>query len=134
MGGLNSKTSKTIAEGNSPSTIFDPEALSGLVGNNNPVVTNILLQFKKELMIDGKQMCRLFVENKVEAAAALAHRLKSSSRSVGAFKFADLCQQIESLKDAKPNAMSIKLLEQVEEQVDIVLSAIDQHLSKLGKS
>jgi len=37
----------------------------------------------------------------LQAAAAIGHRIKSAALTVGAIRFADLCQALENLKDSE---------------------------------
>ena len=69
--------------------------------------------------------------NDLEALCALGHRLKSSARTVGANGFADLCHELEQLKDGGDLAQAelitrklFPLLDRIEQQVKIFLDPV----------
>ena len=60
----------------------------------------------------------------LDALCALGHRLKSSARTVGANGFADLCQQLEELKEGGKLAEA----ENITQQLFLLFDRIEQHV------
>ena len=76
--------------------LFDVSVLKSLVGDDRETVDGLLREY-----LDTLQRTWVEIESAVHredgmAIAAAAHKLKSSSRSVGAVPFGELCQQLES--------------------------------------
>jgi len=74
----------------------DLSALEALVGSDARVKEEILQEFatsSARMAAELKQAC---VAQRPDAAAAIAHKLKSSARSVGAFRLGAVCAEIEA--------------------------------------
>ena len=76
--------------------VFEVERLRALVGDDVAMVCDFLVEFctsARSIELDLRKAIEL---RDAGDAASLAHRLKSSSRAVGAMKLADLCAGMES--------------------------------------
>ncbi|MNT48650.1 Hpt domain protein [compost metagenome] len=60
----------------------------------------------------------------------IAHKLKSSSRSVGALTLGDLCAKLESAGKAENDGEIDHCMSQVETEVPLVEAAIDAWLGQ----
>lgn len=75
---------------------LDTSVLRELVGDDAETLQALLAQYAGELRQALPELQRLAAASELGALAQLAHRLKSSSRSVGATALADCLQGIES--------------------------------------
>ncbi len=74
----------------------DLDVLRGLVGNDENIVHEFLMNY---LSISAEQVADLrsaIAADDAQHVAAVAHKLKSSSRSIGALSFGDCCAELES--------------------------------------
>ena len=58
----------------------------------------------------GSEICIKAQSGSGLEAAGLAHKLKSSSRSIGAMALGDICQAIETSGKAEPSIVQIELI------------------------
>jgi PAS domain S-box-containing protein len=73
----------------------DVSALKELVGNDPDIVKEFLWDFRNSAAKITAELRAACSANQTAAAAAAAHKLKSSSRAVGAFALGELCAAIE---------------------------------------
>ena len=66
------------------------------------------------------------------ALSALGHRLKSSARTVGAHQFADLCHELEQLKNAPDLHRSIDIVSEIHEWFEKIDAFVDLYLKSKG--
>jgi HPt (histidine-containing phosphotransfer) domain-containing protein len=79
----------------SPSSVFDQDALSLTFGGNPDKMRKYALMFL-DASADGlRDIADAIAQADLERLAAIAHRLKSSARAIGALDFADSCAQLE---------------------------------------
>ena len=79
----------------SPSSVFDQGALSLTFGGNPDKMRKYALMFL-DASADGlRDIADAIAQADLERLAAIAHRLKSSARAIGALDFADSCAQLE---------------------------------------
>ncbi|MDD3519304.1 MAG: ATP-binding protein, partial [Chromatiales bacterium] len=76
--------------------VLDVSILKGLVGDDMGVVTEFLADFLKSARRHVKDLRAAEAAGDVPQLTSIAHKLKSSSRSVGALMFGDLCAGLES--------------------------------------
>jgi PAS domain S-box-containing protein len=93
--------------------VWDDSALQRVVGNNVETRTRLL---DKYLLIAGDTMASL--RDAADAAqwsvvAELAHKLKSSSRTIGAMQLGSLCEQLEQAGRVPSGGISLQLAELV---------------------
>jgi PAS domain S-box-containing protein len=122
----------THADGSSSTPVtkkvpVDVHALEELVGNDPAVINDFLRDFR---VSSAKIATELRVAHQIgqplEVGAA-AHKLKSSSRAVGASALGDLCEQMERVGKGGDTAALTLLLPQFEEE----LAAVDQYIATL---
>ncbi|MDW7565140.1 MAG: PAS domain S-box protein [Nitrosomonadaceae bacterium] len=103
----------------------DVHTLEELVGSDPVVINDFLRDFS---VSSAKIATELRVANQIGqslAVGAAAHKLKSSSRAVGASALGDLCEQMEIVGKGGDAAALKLLLPQFEEE----LAAVDQYIA-----
>jgi PAS domain S-box-containing protein len=88
----------------------DVNVLKELVGDDAVVITGFLHDFRESALTLGATIKAAAEAGQTGAAGAAAHKLKSSSRSMGALGLGDLCEQIEHAGKADDNAALTLLL------------------------
>lgn len=84
----------------------DISALKKLVGDDAAVISELLRTFRIDSENIATELTNSCINGHLERAANMAHTLKSSARTVGAFKMGELCADIESAaKGARPEAL-----------------------------
>ena len=76
--------------------VLDVRVLREMIGADPDSLREMLQAYADQLEGQAPQLVERLQQGAAGAAAALAHRLKSSSRAVGALAMATLCQRIES--------------------------------------
>jgi CheY-like chemotaxis protein/HPt (histidine-containing phosphotransfer) domain-containing protein len=74
----------------------DLEVLKGLVGNDENILTEFLTDYLTAAGEQVEELRKAITADDALHVAAIAHKLKSSSRSVGALAFGDRCADLES--------------------------------------
>ena len=74
---------------------LDPTALRQLVGDDPGVLADLLRQYAGELQTSMEQLEHAAVDADVARLCAVAHRLKSSTRAVGAGALGQACDALE---------------------------------------
>ncbi|MNZ38548.1 Virulence sensor protein BvgS precursor [compost metagenome] len=75
--------------------LVDSAALTALVGEDHEMIREILGDYLDALRSLAPTLHEAFEHNDIDAIDALAHRLKSSSRAVGALRLGELCAALE---------------------------------------
>ena len=89
---------ETADRGDGP---VDPSALTDIFGDDPDTVRDILADFVDPALQSVVEIEGAFEHRKAEDIGALGHKLKSSSRAVGANALADLCQALETAGKAE---------------------------------
>lgn len=74
---------------------FDLQVLASLVGDEDDVIVEFLQDYLASAAVIGAQLIDASKADDWPTVAQLAHRLKSSSRSMGAIPLGDLCDRLE---------------------------------------
>ena len=90
---LSTEIEEVADSGNGP---IDPAALKSVFGDDEETFVEILKEFVDPSTSNAEEIDFAFVERSADGVAKAAHKLKSSARSVGANKLADLCQTLET--------------------------------------
>jgi signal transduction histidine kinase/CheY-like chemotaxis protein/HPt (histidine-containing phosphotransfer) domain-containing protein/HAMP domain-containing protein len=89
----NAKTSNNLKDNiDSP---VDPQALKGVFGDDEETFREILADFVDPATSNVKEITDAAAAGDVAGVGSAAHKLKSSSRSVGATYLGELCEQLE---------------------------------------
>ena len=81
-------------------TIVDIGVLKGIVGDDHETVQALLIEYVECSAELAEQLRAHLSEGRAREAAAVAHKLKSSSRSIGALPLGELCAEIEAAAPA----------------------------------
>lgn len=88
---------------------LDTSVLVSLIGNDEDVIAEFLSEYRDSL-IDGAKCIRKALETgSLPELTDAAHKLKSSSRSVGALQMGDLCEGLEHLECTDDSATAAHL-------------------------
>ncbi|MCK9985365.1 MAG: hypothetical protein AzoDbin1_01837 [Azoarcus sp.] len=126
--GLPTKTAmKASGSGKSGASFVNVAVLEALVGDDKEVTRAILEDY---LLVARQQAAALhaaLAEGDIHSAGKIAHRLKSSSRAIGAAAMGDLCAEIENAGRAEDR---VALAQQVA-QFDLILGAVLEQVEAL---
>jgi two-component system sensor histidine kinase/response regulator len=83
----------TGAEGDVP--VFDVSALVSLVGDDPKILGDVLSDYRRMTGKLAADLSAAVADGNAARIGAIAHRLKSSSRSVGALRLGEICVTLE---------------------------------------
>jgi PAS domain S-box-containing protein len=104
--------------------IFDNGVLKVFVGDDTETINELLNDYLVSLESSRAQMTRALRHGMASEAASIAHRLKSSSRSVGALRLGEWCAQLEQLASERMVAEQSDLINRFENLACEVSAAI----------
>ena len=108
--------------------VLDVAVLRNLVGENAALIQRLLGSYQNSLDQAFEQFGRAMDAQQWEDVKAVAHTLKSSSRSVGAIRLGAICEQMESLV-AEDDVVGISLLaSKLDDAVADVKVGLAQHI------
>jgi signal transduction histidine kinase/CheY-like chemotaxis protein/HPt (histidine-containing phosphotransfer) domain-containing protein len=105
----------------------DVSVLEALIGTDPQVIKEVLHDFTASAARMSSDLAEACAAQQAPQAAAIAHKLKSSARSVGALKLGDLCADIERAGHAGDLAAMTALLPDFETET----RAVHEWLSNL---
>ncbi|MBI1888107.1 MAG: response regulator [Nitrosomonadales bacterium] len=105
----------------------DVNALKALVGDDEAMIREFLHDFRISAAKTAVELRAACAAGQAMAAGALAHRLKSSSRSVGALALGELCAEMEQAGKAGDSATLAILLPGFEHELARVDRYLDGH-------
>jgi two-component system, sensor histidine kinase and response regulator len=105
----------------------DVSALEALIGTDPQVIKEVLQDFRVSAARLSADLAAACAAQRAAQAAAIAHKLKSSARSVGALKLGELCADIEIAGHAGDFAAVAALLP----DFDTEIRTVDEWLSHL---
>jgi two-component system sensor histidine kinase/response regulator len=105
----------------------DVSALEALIGTDPRLIEEFLQEFRVSAARLSADLAEACAAQRAADAASIAHKLKSSARSVGALKLGDLCSDIEIAGHAGDLAVVVALLPGFETEI----RAVDEYLSNL---
>ena len=112
--------------------VFNPKTLSSMVGDNPDIHRRLLEKFLNSTQGQVSQMSRDITIHETEAVGKIAHKLKSSARSVGAMRLGELCEQLEHAGKAGEIEACSTLSQSLHETLTQTAEAIDARI-KLRK-
>lgn len=107
----------------------DVSVLAALVGNKPAVLERFLADYLRHGHTYQQGLLAALEGGDLREACSLAHKLKSSSRSVGALALGDLCEQIESAGRAGQQAAVLALAPSLASHWRQVAAAIEAMLA-----
>jgi CheY-like chemotaxis protein/HPt (histidine-containing phosphotransfer) domain-containing protein len=105
----------------------DTEVLKGIVGDDPEIVRELLTDYQQSVGQLAAELRAHCDAGRGREAGAIAHKLKSSSRSVGALTLGDLCAELENAGKAG----DLALLANWAKQFDAALAAVEESLEQL---
>ncbi len=126
---LQTKT-KIIAESSAIPTapvVFDNGVLKVFVGDDPETIVELLNDYLESIKLTRQQLTDALNQANASEATSIAHRLKSSSRSVGALRLGDWCAQLEQMASETIVAQRLQLIKDLTLQLDQVVQAINDH-------
>jgi HPt (histidine-containing phosphotransfer) domain-containing protein len=121
----------------SESTVTPPvdvAVLKSFVGEDELVIDEVLQDFLESATRMGHELIESGEKSDVAQAASVAHKLKSSARSVGALRLAELCALVEGAGMSGDAAACSLLMAQLETELTAVRDYLQNRLSPGGAS
>lgn len=111
----------TARAANTASTVLDRTVLAGVLGSDEPTLLREFLQDFGQAAETAALALRAARERQDWAeAGGIAHKLKSSSRSVGALALGDICASIEAAAQAGQGPQVLEHLAEFERRLKVV--------------
>jgi PAS domain S-box-containing protein len=117
------ETSST--QGRSASESLDVEILKQLVGDDAAVIHQFLAAFRSDADKLATELRNACEQGWAKHAGEIAHKLKSSARSVGALALGKICAQMEQAGKASDTDELALLLPKFEKELDAVMQYIE---------
>ncbi|MFZ2300367.1 MAG: response regulator, partial [Gallionella sp.] len=118
-----------VTEKPSPSSAppVDVNVLKALIGDDEAMIREFLHDFRLSAAKIAAELRAACAANQAETAGALAHKLKSSARSVGALALGELCAEMEKVGKGGDTAALATLLPQFEQELMGVERFLDEY-------
>lgn len=115
-----------VADGNRvESVILDLDLLRELVGDDPQVHLEVLDAYQRSLHQATFELQSCSLRGDIAAVAGIAHRVKSSSRAVGALQFGELCAELEKASVMADGSLAQDLIVLFLKDVDPLLAEIE---------
>jgi len=111
---------------NMASVPVEIQALEALIGDDEQMIREFLQDFRDNATQTADQLRTAYRDKQSASVGSIAHKLKSSSRSVGAMKLGEVC---EALEHAGKNNDRDKL-DELMPQFEAALASVDDYLSR----
>jgi len=121
-----SSPGNSLAQGTKVDTPIDENALKSVFGDDQATFIEILKDFVEPATDNVSEIKAAFNERSSDGVAKAAHKLKSSSRSVGAIGLAEICQTLEAAGNANN-------WEEVDEAVPLLPGALKTVVAYIDK-
>jgi signal transduction histidine kinase/HPt (histidine-containing phosphotransfer) domain-containing protein len=108
-----------------PDLPVDVRVLAALIGSDPAVIREFLDSYRTGAMRAGILLARACADGQAGLAAAEGHKLKSSSRAVGALALGQLCTQLEAAGNNGDMPALVALLPVFQKELGAVTSFID---------
>jgi PAS domain S-box-containing protein len=105
----------------------DVNVLKALVGDDEAMIREFLHDFRLGAVKIAAELRTACAAGQTAAAGALAHKLKSSARSVGALALGELCAEMEQAGKAGDTAALAVLLHKFEQELVSVKSFLEEY-------
>jgi HPt (histidine-containing phosphotransfer) domain-containing protein len=105
----------------------DVSVLKALVGGDPAVIHEFLHDFRISAAKTAAELKAACENGQAAQVGALAHKLKSSSRSVGALALGDLCDKLENSGRIGDTAAIVQSMA----QFDVVLAKVEAEIARL---
>jgi two-component system, sensor histidine kinase and response regulator len=119
--------SGTLTVAPSTTVPVDIQILKELIGDDSEMIRELLQEYRANAVTTTKDLHAAFQAGQWEIVGSTAHKLKSSSRSIGAMVFGELCAKIEQA--GKSN--DVKTLEALLPAFDEEMARVEAYLESL---
>jgi len=126
---MQANTADETSEHYSPSESFDVEVLKRLVGSDVTVVHQFLATFRSSADTMATELRHACEQGQAKRAGEIAHKLKSSARSVGALALGEICENMERAGKASDMDEVTQLLPKFEQELDAVRQYIKNNIN-----
>jgi PAS domain S-box-containing protein len=107
--------------------VVDVAVLKALVGDDAAIVREFLGDFRLSAQALATELATARAAGDVRQIGSIAHRLRASSRAIGAMALGDLCAELQNAcRTGKREGVALSLL-----QFDAALAAADQRVAEL---
>jgi HPt (histidine-containing phosphotransfer) domain-containing protein len=113
---------------NSNPELIDFQTLRQYIGQDNKIMAQLLEKFSQNLTELITEITAAQQSNDFQSLAAVAHKHKSSSRSVGATRLADLCEQVDQRCKNQDYAGLDVVVKEVTREAEKVAAYVQQWL------
>jgi len=103
----------------------DVSVLAALVGDDPEVISEFLQDFRSSATRIAAEMKAAYATRQAAQVSALAHKLKSSARSVGALALGELCADIEQAGKIGQIEVLAALLPRFEAEIAAIIDYLD---------
>ena len=118
---------------NPPWPVWDADTLGKMIGDNPEMQQTLLRKFLQNAQRQVQQIGTAALAHDTRQIADIAHKLKSSARTVGALALGELCEEIETTGLADQSALCLELaaalpdaLAGAAEMIGVTLRRFDQ--------
>ena len=113
--------------GDQAHAVVDLAVLKGMVGDDPEILREFLVDYRISAGRLAAELQAARIADDLRQIGAIAHKLKSSSRSVGALALGDVCAELENASRSGARAAVLQGLAQFEAR----LQAVDAHIGGL---
>jgi len=111
------------------STVLDLGVLSDLVDGDQEIALSITLEFQQSMRLAGAELADARANSDIDQIKEIAHRVKSSARTVGAKHLGDVCADLEAIaQQANGDALELAL-GTYSEAASAVEQQLEEHLA-----
>jgi HPt (histidine-containing phosphotransfer) domain-containing protein len=107
--------------------VVDVDVLRGMVGDDPEIVEGFLRDYLASARRLGAELRAARASGNTRQVGAIAHKLKSSSRSIGALGLGDRCAELENASKAGDKSAIARHMEQFE----AVLAEVEAEITEL---
>ena len=112
--------------------VIDLSVLAGILGDNTELMQDIVAEYLVNARGVGQELKDGIAAGAAASVASAAHRLKSSSRTVGALPLGELCAALEQAARRHDQPRQVELYVQVQQQLERVLRALEATAQEQG--
>lgn len=113
--------------GDAQSLSVDTNVLKGIVGDDPEVMRELLGDYLKSVQHLAVELRTHCLQGRGREAGSVAHKLKSSSRSIGATSLADLCAELENAGKTGDLATLVRWVE----HFDVALAVVEREIASM---
>jgi two-component system sensor histidine kinase/response regulator len=124
--GLVTPVDKASADSQLALAVLDIDVLVSLVGGDRILVEELISDYRRAAEKAAAEIRAAIPAAEWEAVGAVAHRLKSSSRSVGALAMGEICERLEQAGRSGDGTAVQALIVDFETALKSVIAAIEQ--------